>query len=670
MSVSRRQFLATAGLAGAALGTGALGAAQPAGRRLNVLYIMTDQQPASCVGAFGNPTLRTPALDELAARGCRFERFYIAGFPCSPSRASMLTGLYPHHHGVEQNDVVLDPTLPCLGNLCAAAGYDTAYFGKWHLGGNMYRDREDRRAPGLGGNWYFRRVEGADGFKFEAVEGGVGEDGPQNGFATWAGGWKDYHTWLRAQGRDDLLKAFPAVGNHNDAPSGPDDVHAFSQLPPDLHVEAFSAGRAEQFVRSHAGGRPWCVVLSFYGPHHPVAPPKPWDDMYPMEQVQLPPNHRDTLEGKPLRQFNGDTYRLPKWSDDQFKDYIRRYWGYCSYIDSQIGRVFEALRQTGQWDNTIVIFTSDHGDMLAAHGMIHKLGTCGYEELYRVPTIVHIPGVTRAGSRRSQLASNIDLLPTILEASGIPLPSKLDGKSLIPVLKDPSAPGREAIFSDCSDTTLVTRDERYKFVLNWRRRDLDELYDLQADPGEMRNLAADPAYKAQLEAQRDRVLAWTRDAGHPFAAFIAAEAAQKSTAVVMQMRPRVDAVKYLGGNEFEIEALWHVDKPIAPEGKYWCFFQFLRGNTSEITFRATPWPDPPATQWEAGRDYKVGPVKVTIPDTAPAGTYRVRVGLYDPDRKVGPGVIPGGDGNALTVGTLTVKRQGGKVSEVTFTPAQ
>lgn len=672
MALTRRDFLRTTGIAGVALGTGAVSLAQPAPRRLNILYVMTDQQPTSGAEGYGNPVIQTPALAELARRGCRFDRFYIAGFPCSPSRTCMMSGLYPHHHGVVQNDIIYDPQIPSFGDVCHAAGYDTGYFGKWHLGGNMYRGREDNRARGFGGDWYFRRVESPDGFKFEAAAGGVGEDKPQHGFTTWEGGWEQYHQWLRDQGQGELLTKFPSLGNHNDAPSGPEGTHHWSQIPAEYHMEAFFAGQADRFIRSHAGtGNPWCAVLSFFGPHSPVAPPRPWDEKYTLEQAGLPPNHYDKLEGKPITQrASAQCYMLPRWNDGQFMDYRRRYFGYCSYIDHQIGRVFQALQETNQWDNTIVVFTSDHGDMVGAHGMILKLGCCGYEELYRVPTFVHIPGVTRAGSSTDALASNIDFMPTLLEATGLSVPSNLDGKSLLPLLRGETSRHRQAIFSDCSDSSLITRDERHKFVLNWKRRDLDELYDLQSDPGEMTNLAYDPAHKATADQMRKRVLDWTAETTHPFAAVIAAQAAKTPESTVVEMRPEAEKFGYLGGNEFEMGVVWHVTKPLKPEGRYWSFMQFLRGNSGEIAFRATPYPEPPVTEWKAGEDYHVGPVKFVVPPETAAGNFRVRVGLYDPALKKGPGNLLGGEGNARTVGMLTITRQGGKISGVSFKPQE
>ncbi|MHC4795122.1 MAG: sulfatase-like hydrolase/transferase [Planctomycetota bacterium] len=503
--------------------------AHAARQRPNILYIVTDQQPVSCVAAYGNKILKTPHLDQLAEAGCTFHSSYIAAFPCSPSRASQLSGRYAHNHGVVENDVLFDEKIPCLGDLCKAAGYDTGYFGKWHLGGYMYRCPQASRPKDVSGKWFWQRVESEEGYKFKAVPGGLGEDGPQHGFETWVGGWKHFRDYLRTVGFDEIIEKRPRTGCHVIAPSGPDRKHVYSLIPEEHHVASFLARNAERFIRERATSeKPWCAVLSFYGPHHPVAPPKPWDEMYSLDQITLPENHYDTLEGKPASQrTEGNCYVLPRWDNNQFKDYIRRYWGYCSYIDKQIGRVLTALSDTNQWDNTITLFTSDHGDMIGAHGMIFKLGHCGYEELYRVPTIIYIPDVTKPGSRMDALASNIDFLPTLLEASGITIPVGIDGKSLLPLVKGKTTQHREMVFADSFNRSLICRDRRYKFVLNWNERGLDELYDLKADPGELKNLAYVAQYAELATKMRQQILDWLRETKHPYVEIVSRETAKQ-----------------------------------------------------------------------------------------------------------------------------------------------
>ncbi len=675
----RREFLRQVGLAGAAAlaSSAALGQAKerPEQRRPNVLFIITDQQPTSCVAAYGNQVLRTPNLDRLAREGALLERFYISAFPCSPSRACMYTGRYAHRHGVIVNDIPLSPQIPSIGQIFRAAGYTTAFVGKWHLGGHMYRDYRlpaEKIAKGDGGNWQYKLEWTEDGFKLKRVPGGYGEDRPQLGFQYWVGGWRHYHQWLYEEGLGRLLDKH-LFGNHSILPSAPEGQHMYSKVDEDHHMSAFLALHAERFIRGQARStRPWLCVLSFYGPHLPVAPPKPWDEMYSLDQVALPPNHRDDLKGKPIRQMAmRRNYRSDRWTEEQFKDYVRRYWGYCSYIDHQIGRVFKALDETGQWDNTIVVFTSDHGDMVAAHGMIWKLCWCAYEELFRVPCLIRIPGTTPAGLRVRALASNIDLLPTLLEATGIRAPEGMDGRSLVPVLSGRSQRHRDVVFAHICGASHMCRDERYKFALHWRVRDRDELYDLQEDPGELRNLALEPEYQGLVKKMRQRIVQWLERTEHPLRAYIAAQAAKEPEIVVLNLRPEISHFNYLGGNEFEIAVTWHVNSPIKAEGRYWCFCQFCNpkyGTDGDIAFRFTKYPDVPIQQWQPGKTYTVGPVRVKIPDTAGSGNYTVRVGLWEPNKRRGPGILKGTAHHFMEIGTLTVVRKDGKVVDVKFKP--
>ena len=495
-------------------------------RQYNIVLIMTDQQPVSTLGCYGNPHNPTPNLDKIATQGLRFDNCYIAGFPCSPSRGSLLSGRYPHSHGVVYNDVLFEPEVPSLGNILTAAGYDMAYFGKWHLGGQMDRDIEGRERDKRG--WALRPVPSEEGFRFEKVEGAGGEDEPQHGFtAKWVGGWEHYQEYLRKVGLGGAVDGHPNMGNHSIWPSGGDDEHCYSQVPEEHHVEAFIAKEAVKFIKSREGNsRPSGIVVSFYAPHLPVAPPKPWDTLFSLDEVALPDNHNDTMEGKALEVRYWPAYMLDKWTEEQFKDYIRRYWGYCAYIDKQVGAVLQALTDAGREDDTIVIFTSDHGDMVAAHGMVWKWDHCGYEELFRVPLLIRGPEVTAAGRSTPALVSSIDLLPTLLELIGVASPEGIQGRSMVPLLSGQQDTFRERIFCDSIDTALVTYDGRWKYVLSWLPRDIDELYDLQNDAGELHNLANDPEYQYIVSQMREHIFNWLDETNHPYAEVIRRAAEQ------------------------------------------------------------------------------------------------------------------------------------------------
>jgi len=229
------------------------------------------------------------------------------------------------------------------------------------------------------------------------------------------------------------------------------------------------------------------------------------------------------LTGKPeLQSTNRVCYKLPDWSEDQFRDYIRRYYGYCAYIDEQIGKVLDALADNGLEEDTVVIFTSDHGDMLASHGMIYKMNRCGYEELANVPLLIRVPGLTRPGSVVRSLASGVDIFPTLVELFDLATPDGIQGKSFSKVLKWPEADFRDRIFVHWSNDSYVTFDGRWKYALHWQDS-VDELYDLRNDPGELRNLWQDPQYAKTVREQRRAIIDWLRETGHPFAGLVERE---------------------------------------------------------------------------------------------------------------------------------------------------
>jgi len=670
MSTSRRRFL-KAVTGGLALGTGAAATAQrPAQQRPNLLFIMTDQQPPSTLGCYGNRVVRTPHLDRLAAEGMRFDNFHIAGFPCSPSRATMLSGRYPHSQGIIRNDILFSPEVPSLGQILKQAGYDTGYVGKWHLGGSMYRGIKGRKPHD--GRWFYRRVASDEGFKFEQVEGGFGEDEPQHGFVDkWAGGWKHYKAYLREAGLGDIVDRIPNLGNHNDWPSAPEGQHMYSQLPEEHHMAAFFAEEAAEFIRQRRGSeRPFGLVLSFYGPHLPVAPPKPWDEMYSLEQADLPANHRDLLVDKPFAQRrNRRCYKLREWTEEQFRDYIRRYWGYCSYLDAQIGKVLQALSDSGFADNTIVLFTADHGDMIAGHGMIFKLGYCGYDELMRVPLLMRVPRVAAEGSASDALASNVDLLPTLLGLMDVAIPDGVQGESFAEVLSGRRKKFRDAVFCNSGDNCVMVRTEQWKYVLNWKNRDIDELYDMEKDARELHNLAQEPKYKDAVQRMQGRALTWLKETGHPYAHVIAEKAKQAVEIRLIDASPEVREFKYLGGNEFEMTCVWHVNGPIPGEDKNWSFTQFHNARyatTGTIAFKFTAWPEPPTTQWRKGDEHTVGPVRVQAPGHCGTGKYEVRIGLWNPETKKPPGVLLQGRGNYRIVGELEIGKKGDEITSMRF----
>jgi hypothetical protein len=368
--------------------------------------------------------------------------------------------------------------------------------------------------------------------------------------------------------------------------------------------------------------------------------------------------------------MNQRCYVQPRWTDEQFRDYVRRYWGYSSYIDHQIGRVLKALDESGKAQNTIVIFTSDHGDMMAAHGFVFKLGHCGYEELLRVPFTIRAPGRLPAGTTCDRLVTSVDVFPTILTLMGIDVPEAVDGQSFLPAIEGRDI--HEHVFCNSMDNNLTVIGRRWKYVLNWSPRDIDELYDLENDPGEMTNLAREETHAETVTRMRETALAWLKESGHPYAATIEAAMALEPETRLFDLWPEITNFRDLGGGTFEYTYTWHAGDAPPRNVKYWSFTHFTNAryaHDGDIAFRDTTWPEPPTTEWNKGKAYAVGPIRVKIPETAGPGEYGVRIGLYNPDKREPIGTLLRGQGNAVPVGTLRVKKQDTTLS-ITFAPGK
>ncbi|HID08446.1 MAG TPA: hypothetical protein EYP10_15015, partial [Armatimonadetes bacterium] len=283
MNWTRRKFLKVA--TGATVGVSLSALTRPKGaqpkrpKRPNILFIITDQQRKDAMGAYGNTILRTPNMDRIAREGIRFENFFIASFPCSPSRASFLTGLHHHSHGVISNNLVLNPKLPNLGQLLSDAGYHTAWMGKWHLAGPDKLIYDERGIP-IG-------RKRASASEFTPPE--------KLGFETVVSAGRDYLRYLRRLGLEEPLPGKKVRGGHHTVIQ---DGH--SVIPEEHCVEAFLAKEAVKFIHAQRNSeRPFFLGLSFPGPHRPMTPPKPWDKIYSPDDMVLPANHRDDMSNKP-----------------------------------------------------------------------------------------------------------------------------------------------------------------------------------------------------------------------------------------------------------------------------------------------------------------------------------------------------------------------------------
>jgi len=445
-----------------------------ADERPNILIFMNDQQQAF-------PTMpehpcRPPNADRLASEGLLFRRHYTPTAHCCPSRASFMTGRSPSGHGIWNNilngmalHTDLRAGVPLWSEALREAGYSLGFSGKWHV--TRSKDPGDygwdelsvgssgKRGDAHGHSWERWR---------EMAAGGADTPRERERGQLLRPGWGTYTHY-------GTLRGSPGITAHGD--------HAI--------VETGLAG----LRRSAAISRPWCVYIGPNGPHDPYVVPERYATMYDPADVTMPESWHDDLSDRPvLYQRQSAFWR--QLTDDEQREAVAHYWGYCTMQDDLLGMALDALEETGQADNTLVLFTSDHGDYSGAHGLWLK-GIPAFDEAYHIPLIVRWPAAIRNPGREvSDLTSHMDIGPTLLEAAGCaPLPDA-DGASLAPFFADerPEA-WRDALLCQMNGVELyysqrqvLTRD--WKYVYNGC--DWDELYHLAEDPHEMRNLAPRP----------------------------------------------------------------------------------------------------------------------------------------------------------------------------------
>ena len=488
--------------------------------RPNILLITSDQQRADCNG-FENPDVKTPHLDRLAREGTRFGACITPNPVCQPSRASILTGLLPLTHGVWDNGVDLEPGVGEEGfaGTLARAGYATALLGKAHFSTKttfkMTGTPEcDKSQASYGSAWFGPYM----GFQYVelCVLGHLHRTRP---LARPPMG--HYERWLIGRGRDEeALKLW--------ATALPPDVGAAqtwnSALPVAWHSSTWVADRAIHYLEHRDRSKPFCAWVSFPDPHHPFDCPGPWTRLYDPKSITLPKHRRKDLDRRPwwhraslektpqlsdptMLRFRAEGSRMPDQTDEQLAHMTANYYGMISLIDHNVGRILEALEAQGLVDETLVIYTTDHGDMMGSHGLYLK-GPTPYEDLVRVTLVARGPGVA-ANRVVMEPVSILDLAATFYDLAGIAAPQGLQSLSLGRLLAG-RPETREVAYcewhvhpSRCGVAlklrTIRTRAHKCTFELE---SGAGELYDLVNDPGEMVNRFADPAYasvRAALE---------------------------------------------------------------------------------------------------------------------------------------------------------------------------
>ena len=458
--ITRRNFLTAVGATtvGLALGTADSFAVSKQDRKPNILLIMTDQQFAdamSCV--IGREHIHTPNMDSLAENGMRFTRAYAPNPLCMPMRASMITGQYPHKTSIQSNSGKIDPAKHIfMGKIFRDAGYETGYFGKWHI----------------------------------AV------DGKRK------------------------------------------DIHGFDTT--DFGAKQNPAPAATFLKKPH--DHPFLAVVSFLGPHEicqwarkekipgsPIGDPPPLEERPPLRTNFNPPENETDIMAHMRKSYQAHRlFPVGKYTED---DWRRLTWGYYRLIervDGFIGTVLKALRESGQQENTLIVFLSDHGECHGAHRWNQK--TVFYDESSRVPFIITWKGKTPKGTSNILLNTGVDVIPTLCDFAGIKVPSDLPGKSLKkPALGRAPVWKREYVVSQnhmvqCEPVDgkkltphgRMVRSDRYKYCVYSEGDRRESLIDMKKDPGEMKNLAGDATHSHTLEQHRQYLTDWCRKYGDDF----------------------------------------------------------------------------------------------------------------------------------------------------------
>jgi len=450
---------------------GGIGLKQP-----NILLIYSDQHRFDCLSINNHPVVQTPNIDGLARDGINFINAYCPIPVCAPARSSLMTGQWATNHlcianwGSTEAPRPMREDLPVFSDLLNQAGYRLAHVGKWQV--HPQNDPRDY------------------------------------GFHVYVPG-RGYSEWRRSQGLPDKP--------HENGWLGEVDPY----ISADQSQLAWEADQTIEILRRYAAkGQPFFIRWNPRDPHLPNIIPEPYASLYPPDEISPWSGWPDDLHDKPYIQAQQRrTWQVDGWDWDRWAPFVSRYLGTITLMDHQIGRVLQALDDTGVADNTLVVYTTDHGGMCGNHGMIDKHYIM-YDDVVRVPLVARWPGRIPAGSICDTFVSNsLDLACTFCEIAGVGIPETFQGISMIPLLSGVCENGRNDIFATYHGNQFglfsqrMVRTRRFKYI--WNATAGDELYDVESDPGELHNLATGSRYSDQLEHLRHRLVDWMEETNDP-----------------------------------------------------------------------------------------------------------------------------------------------------------
>lgn len=441
----------------------------PGAKQHNVVFILSDDHRYDAMGFTGHPFLETPHLDSIAQAGVHVKNAFVTTSLCSPSRASILTGLYTHKHRVIDNNRLVPEGTRYFPEWLQRAGYATAFIGKWHMG--------------------------------------RGTDEPRPGF--------DH--WVSFRGQGHYLPPSPDYTLNVNGERVPQKGYITDELT-DYAVEWLE--------QQNAAERPFFLYLSHKAVHANFTPAQRHDGRYAEAPFALPASGDPDAPGylsqpRWLRDQRNSWHGVdfPYHSELDIARYYKRYSESLLAVDDSVGRVLAQLEEMGVLDDTLVVYMGDNGFMFGEHGLIDK--RVAYETSIRVPMLMQCPSLFSGGGALEQVVANIDMGPTILHAAGLRTPEHMDGRSVIPLLRGEDVEWRDYFLYvyyweknfPQSPTVFALRGDRYKYITYYGLWDTDELYDLQADPAETQNLIADPGLTNVVSEMEDRLYAMLAEQG-------------------------------------------------------------------------------------------------------------------------------------------------------------
>ena len=473
LMITRRTAIQS--LAGGMAGAPAIvrGARRP-GDKPNLLFLWTDEQRADTMAAYGNTRIRVPAMNRLASQSVVFDRAYVTQPVCTPSRSSVMTGLWPHQSGCVRNNIAMKAETKTMPELLGDSAYRTGYMGKWHLGDEIFA---------------------------------------QHGFEEWKAMEDGNYRRFYSAGRDSNARSayhhFLLRLGYKPGPENDFSRNFATKLPVEHSKPSFLANEASNFVLQHRA-EPWMLYVNFLEPHMPFS--SALNDLHSAAEVPL-----KNVPGTPLGPE-------PEWykrrraavgvDAEKLQRQARNYAGLCSLVDQALARILWTLEATGQAQNTIVVFTSDHGDMMGAHGLMAK--QVMYQEATCVPLLVRAPFRQHKPHHVAQPVSHIDIVPTLMEMLGVKVPD-LPGRSLVPMLAGGTRPDNFVFLewhADKNDSgegpngRAVVSPDGYKLVLY--DNDQSMLFDHNKDPRELRNVYGKPEYAAVQAGLRKKIEEWQK----------------------------------------------------------------------------------------------------------------------------------------------------------------